>query len=66
VLLLERSDGKILWEHKYDCPYTVSYPAGPRATPVVSGGKVYALGAEGNLFCSEARVRGKFFGRAIS
>lgn len=58
VLCLDETDGKILWEHKYDCPYTVSYPAGPRATPVVSGGKVFTLGAEGNLFCLEA-VTGK-------
>jgi outer membrane protein assembly factor BamB len=32
----------------------VSYPAGPRAAPLVSDGKVYSLGAEGNLFCLDA------------
>lgn len=58
VLCLNAADGNILWQHKYVCPYTVSYPAGPRATPVVSGGKVYTLGAEGNLFCFDA-VTGK-------
>jgi len=45
---LNADDGKILWRHEYDCLYTVSYPAGPRTTPVVSEGKVFALGAEGN------------------
>lgn len=54
VLCLDEASGKILWQHEYDCPYTMSYPAGPRATPLVSGGKVYTLGAEGNLFCFEA------------
>src|SRR6478672_1130049 len=49
VLCLRASDGKELWKHEYDCPYKISYPAGPRATPVVAGGKVYTLGAEGNL-----------------
>ncbi len=54
VLCLNETDGRILWQHQYDCPYGLSYPAGPRATPVVSGSKVYALGAEGHLFCLDA------------
>ncbi len=58
VACLEEASGKLLWTHEYDCPYTVSYAAGPRATPLVSGGKVYTLGAEGNLFCLDA-VTGK-------
>jgi AraC-like DNA-binding protein len=52
---LNEADGKLLWKHEYGCPYSVSYPAGPRATPLVSGGKVYTLGAEGNLCCLDAR-----------
>src|SRR3954470_15017694 len=55
VLCLNEADGKIVWQHAYDCPYTVSYASGPRATPLVSGGKVYTLGAEGNLFCLDAK-----------
>jgi outer membrane protein assembly factor BamB len=51
VLCLDARDGRILWKEEYDCPYSMSYPAGPRATPLVDGGKVYALGAEGNLLC---------------
>ena len=54
VLCLNEADGKIVWKYEYDCPYTVSYPAGPRVAPLVSGGKVYTLGAEGNLFCLDA------------
>jgi outer membrane protein assembly factor BamB len=54
VLCLRESDGAILWKHEYDCPYSVAYPAGPRATPTVYGGKVYTLGSEGNLFCLDA------------
>jgi outer membrane protein assembly factor BamB len=48
---IDEKDGQILWTHEYDCPYTVSYPLGPRTTPAVKDGKVYALGAEGNLLC---------------
>lgn len=55
VLCLDETTGKILWQHEYDCPYDVSYPAGPRATPVVSGGKVWTLGTEGHLFCLDAK-----------
>jgi outer membrane protein assembly factor BamB len=53
VLCLNEADGTILWKHEYPCTYTVSYPAGPRTTPAVADGKVFTLGAEGNLFCFE-------------
>lgn len=55
VLCLNEADGKLVWKHEYDCPYTISYPAGPRVAPQVSGGKVYSLGAEGNLVCLDAK-----------
>lgn len=54
VLCLDDKDGSIVWKHEYDCPYTVSYPAGPRTTPVVHDGRVYTLGSEGHLFCLTA------------
>jgi outer membrane protein assembly factor BamB len=54
VLCLEAINGKILWKHEYPCRYTVSYPAGPRSTPLVTGKKVYTLGAEGDLYCLNA------------
>ena len=63
VLCLNEADGKLLWAHEYDCPYTVSYAAGPRTTPLVAGGKVYALGAEGNLLCLEAATGKEIWAR---
>ena len=54
VLCLAASDGKELWKYEYDCPYNISYPSGPRTTPTVANGKVYTLGAEGNLLCLDA------------
>jgi outer membrane protein assembly factor BamB len=54
VLCLDAKTGKEIWKHEYDCNYTISYPAGPRCTPTVSDGKVYALGAMGDLFCLDA------------
>jgi outer membrane protein assembly factor BamB len=54
VLCLDESTGKVLWQHEYDCPYTVSYAAGPRTTATVAAGKVWTLGAEGHLLCLDA------------
>jgi outer membrane protein assembly factor BamB len=54
VLCLDDANGQVLWKHEYPCKYEVSYPAGPRATPVVRDGKVYALGTMGDLFCLAA------------
>ena len=54
VLCLDEATGKILWHYDYDAPYTMSYPAGPRATPIIDSGKVYSLGAEGKLLCLNA------------
>jgi outer membrane protein assembly factor BamB len=46
-------DGQRLWEHQYDCPYDMAYPAGPRAMPLVDGSRVYTLGGDGHLVCLE-------------
>lgn len=51
VLCFDVAKGTPVWQHKYDCPYHVSYPAGPRCTPTVHDGKVYALGTMGHLTC---------------
>jgi outer membrane protein assembly factor BamB len=56
VLCLDEADGRILWQHEYDCAYTMSYAAGPRTTPSVSDGRVYTLGGEGNLLCLDAKT----------
>lgn len=55
VLCLKATDGKEVWKHEYDCQYAISYPAGPRCTPTVHRGKVYTLGAEGDLYCLDAK-----------
>ncbi|MBI2823528.1 MAG: PQQ-like beta-propeller repeat protein [Planctomycetia bacterium] len=60
VLCLNARDGAIDWQHQYDCSYKISYPSGPRTTPLVDGEWVYTLGAMGDLACLAAdngRVR---------
>ena len=51
VLCLEETSGELLWEHNYKADYSSVFPyaIGPRTTPLVHGGMVYTLGAEGHL-----------------
>ncbi|MFN9368220.1 MAG: PQQ-binding-like beta-propeller repeat protein [Planctomycetia bacterium] len=56
VLCLDATTGQVLWKHEYDCPYSISYASGPRCTPTVVDGRVYALGAEGRLSCLDAKT----------
>ncbi|HEX5270695.1 MAG TPA: PQQ-binding-like beta-propeller repeat protein, partial [Gemmataceae bacterium] len=55
ILCLNAADGKVIWKHEYDCSYKIGYPDGPRCTPLVHGGKVYTLGAIGDLLCLDAK-----------
>ena len=54
VLCLDERTGKEVWSHTYDCVYQISYPLGPRTTPLVHGDHVYTLGAMGHLICFKA------------
>ena len=54
IRCFDAATGGELWSHEYDQPYFISYPGGPRSTPTVADGKVYALGAEGKFLCLDA------------
>jgi len=54
VLCLDANTGKPLWKQEYRSRYTISYPAGPRATPTISDGRVYTIGAMGQMLCCDA------------
>jgi outer membrane protein assembly factor BamB len=55
VHCFDEQTGKPLWSHAYPCSYgRVGYPAGPRASVGIHGGKAYSLGATGRLFCFDA------------
>ena len=51
VHCFDAKTGEQLWQVAYDCPYSISYPAGPRCTPTIDSGSVYTLGSEGDLYC---------------
>jgi outer membrane protein assembly factor BamB len=55
VRCLDANTGSEIWSYGYPVTYTMSYPSGPRCTPVVHQGKVYTLGGEGNLYCFDAK-----------
>ena len=61
VLCLEAASGEPVFSHSYQVKYDagkdrkIDYPNGPRAAPTVHEGKVYTLGAVGDLRCLDAK-----------
>lgn len=53
VLALDKADGRVVWSAKVGPAWDDEY-AGPRGTPTVDGGLVYAIGTEGDLVCLDA------------
>ena len=54
VHCFDAKSGAEIWSHQYDCEYTISYEAGPRACVTIDDGRAYALGAMGHLHCFDA------------
>lgn len=54
LLCADAASGKTVWERRWPAVYTIDYASGPRTTPTVHDGMVYALGAEGHLLCARA------------
>jgi outer membrane protein assembly factor BamB len=61
VSAIDAASGKIVWQDRYPAPYTM-HPAatghgpGPKSTPAVAGGRIYALGISGILSALDART----------
>jgi outer membrane protein assembly factor BamB len=55
VVCLDARTSKPVWTHEYAVTYgKLEFGNGPRATPTVHAGRVYAFGALGHLHCLEA------------
>jgi outer membrane protein assembly factor BamB len=65
VLCFDAATGRLLWKHEYDRAYSMSYASGPRCTPTVAGGRVYALGGEGDLTCLDAATGAVLWSREL-
>lgn len=56
VAAYAQEDGRQIWEHAWNSRFSESMGGdGPRATPTWSDGRLYALGANGELICLLAR-----------
>jgi outer membrane protein assembly factor BamB len=66
LLCLDAKTGKVLWKYEYDVTYKIQYPAGPRCTPTVSGGKVYFVGAMGDFACLDAATGAKLWSKQFT
>ncbi len=59
AIALRAADGSTLWERRYQAPmgqpYVVEEGPGPHSTPLVVGGRVFTVGATGQLHAFDAR-----------
>src|SRR5262245_61972086 len=55
VAAYDLDTGRELWTHGWDAEFRESTGDGPRATPTWEAGRLWALGAQGDLACFEAK-----------
>jgi len=65
VTAYDVATGRELWKQGWNAVYSDSTGDGPRATPTWDGGRLYALGATGELRCLDARTGAVVWGRNI-
>lgn len=56
LICINAQTGKDIWKFAYESDYDdlYGYDSGPRASPVISDGRVYIYGVEGQLHCLDA------------
>jgi len=59
------NNGRELWTQKWNAEFSDSTGDGPRATPTWDNGRIYALGATGELRCLDANTGSVFWGKNI-
>ncbi len=65
VAAYDMNNGRELWTQKWNAEYTDSTGDGPRATPTWDAGRIYALGATGELRCLDANSGAVIWGKNI-
>lgn len=58
VIALDPKTGKTVWERRYDSAprdeHVRQFGSGPRATPLLTGGRLYTIGVSGLMHCLKA------------
>ena len=65
VAAYDLANGRELWTQKWNAEFSDSTGDGPRATPTWDNGRVYALGATGELRCLDASNGNVVWGKNI-
>jgi outer membrane protein assembly factor BamB len=65
VAAYDLGTGRELWTQKWNAEYTDETGDGPRATPTWDQGRLYALGATGELRCLDANTGAIIWGKNI-
>lgn len=65
VAAYDMTNGREVWTQKWNAAYTDSTGDGPRATPTWDAGRIYALGATGELRCLDANSGAVIWGKNI-
>ena len=65
VAAYDVATGRELWKQGWDAEFTDSTGDGPRSTPTWDQGRVYALGAEGELKCLDGNTGAVIWSRNI-
>src|SRR5829696_6661511 len=65
VAAYDLGTGRELWAQKWNAEYTDSTGDGPRSTPTWDQGRIYALGATGELRCLDANTGAVIWGKNI-
>jgi len=65
---LEAASGKHIWKYAYATGYEdqLGKGNGPRSTPVIAGGRVITIGAEGKLHCLDLKRGTKIWSRSVN
>jgi outer membrane protein assembly factor BamB len=65
VVAYDVANGREVWKQAWNAEFTDSTGDGPRSTPTWDDGRIYALGATGELRCLDARSGGVLWGKNI-